>query len=203
LKNYNTHSLHESIKPLVIDVKEYENFGVIIVRTTPGKTKEALASMENAYKSINPNYAFAYQFLDEEYNKLYRNEQVVAKLSNVFAVLAITISCLGLLGLVMFSVEQRAKEFGIRKVLGATVINIVSLISRDFLKLIVISFCIAAPLAGYLMHEWLQGFAYRIELSWWIFALSGAMALMIAIFTICVQAIHSATDNPVNVLKTE
>jgi ABC-type antimicrobial peptide transport system permease subunit len=203
LKNYHTHSLHEPIKPLIIDVKEYEYFGVMLVRTEPGKTKEALASLEKVYKDINPNYPFGYQFMDQEYDKLYRNEQVVAKLSNAFAILAIMISCLGLLGLVMLSAEQRTKEFGIRKVLGATVTNIINLLSQDFLKLIVIAFCIAAPLAGYFMNVWLQGFAFRIPLSWWIFAVSGGVALMIAMITISVQAVQSAVTNPVKSLRSE
>jgi putative ABC transport system permease protein len=203
LKNYHTHSLHEPIKPLIIDVKEYEYFGVILVRTEPGKTKEALASLEKVYKNINPNYPFGYQFMDQEYDKLYRNELVVAKLSNVFAILAILISCLGLLGLVMLSAEQRTKEFGIRKVLGATVTNIIHLLSQDFLKLIMVAFCIAAPLAGYFMNVWLQGFAFRIPLSWWIFAVSGGIALTIALITISVQAVQSAITNPVKSLRSE
>lgn len=203
LKDYNTNSLREPIKPLIIDVKEYEYFGVILVKTETGKTKEALASMEKVYKEINPKFGFAYKFLDEEYNKMYHNEEVITKLSNAFAILAIIISCLGLLGLVMFSAEQRTKEFGIRKVLGASASNIVNLLSQDFLKLVAISFCIAAPVAGYFMYEWLQTFAYQIELSWWIFAISGALALLIALLTICFQAIQSATANPVKALKVE
>ena len=202
-KDYHTHSLHESIKPLIIDVKEYEYFGVFIVRTEPGKTKEAIASLEQVYKDLNPNYPFSCQFVDQEYEKLYRREQVVAKLSNAFALLAITISCLGLLGLVMFSAEQRNREFSIRKVLGATVSNIVALLSTDFLKLIGISFCIAAPLGGYLMYQWLQAFAFKIALSWWIFAAAGGVAVLIAMLTICAQAIQSAVTNPVKSLRSE
>jgi putative ABC transport system permease protein len=203
LKDYHTHSLHEPIKPLIVDVKEYEYFGVIMVRTEPGKTKEALASLDQVYKTINPDFPFAYQFLDQEYEKLYRNEQVVTRLSNAFAILAILISCLGLLGLVMFSAEQRTKEFGIRKVLGATVTNIIRLLSQDFLRLVMISFCIATPLAGYAMYLWLQKFAFKIELSWWIFVLSGGIALCIALATICVQAVQSGLTNPVKSLRSE
>lgn len=203
LKDYHTHSLHEPIKPVILDVKEDLYFGVVIARTEPGKTKEALESLEAVYKDINPNYPFAYQFLDQEYENLYRNEQVISKLSNAFAALAIIISCLGLLGLVMFSAEQRIKEIGIRKVLGATVTNIVSLLSKDFLTLVCVSFFIAAPIAGYFMNQWLQGFTYKIELSWWIFALAGATALLIALLTICVQAIQSALANPVKSLRSE
>ena len=203
LKDYNTNSLHEPIKPLVMDVKEYENFGVIMVRLERGKATDALAGLEQVYKGINPNYAFAYQFLDQEYDKLYRSEQIVTKLSSVFALIAIGISCLGLLGLVMFSAEQRTREFGIRKVLGASVRNIVTLLSTDFLKLVAVSFCIAAPLAGYFMNAWLERFAYRIELSWWIFVASGLIALSIALLTIAYQALHSATASPVQSLKVE
>jgi putative ABC transport system permease protein len=203
LKDYHTYSMHEPIKPVIIDVKEYEYFGVIMVRTEPGKTKEALASLEKVCKDINPNYPFAYQFVDQEYEKLYQNEKLITKLSNVSAVLAILISCLGLLGLVMFSAEQRIKEFGIRKVLGASVSNIAALLSQDFIKLVVVSFCIAAPLAGYFMHQWLQEFAFKINLSWWIFALAGGVALLIAMLTISYQAIRAAVVNPINNLKSE
>jgi ABC-type antimicrobial peptide transport system permease subunit len=203
LKDYHTNSFHEPMNPLIMDVKEDLYFGVIMVRTEPGKTKEALTSLETVCKDINPNYPFVFQFLDVEYDKLYRNEQVTAKLSNVFALVAILISCLGLLGLVMFSAEQRIKEIGIRKVLGATVTNIVRLLSKDFLALVVVSFVIAAPVAGYFMNEWLQGFAFKISLSWWIFALAGGGALLIALLTIGVQAIQSAIVNPVKSLRAE
>jgi len=203
LKDYHTNTMREPIKPLIIDVKEYEVFGVIIVRLEPGKTKEALASVEKVCKEINPNYPFAFQFLDQEYDKLYRNEKVITKLTNTFAVLGMVISCLGLLGLVMFAAEQRTKEIGIRKVLGATVANIVNLLSKEFLSLVLISFLIAAPIAGYFMYQWLEGFAYKIELSWWIFALAGAAAITIALITVSVQAIQSAVVNPVKSLKVE
>ncbi|MEJ0054355.1 MAG: permease prefix domain 2-containing transporter [Bacteroidota bacterium] len=203
LKDYHTNSLHEPIRPLLVDVKEDLYFGIVVVRTEPGKTTEALASLEKAYHEINPDFPFAYQFVDEEFAKIYNNEQVMSKLSNVFAIVAIMISCLGLLGLVMFTAEQRTKEFGIRKVLGATVTNIAGLLSKDFIAIIAVSFLIAAPIAGYFMDQWLAEFAFRIELSWWIFALSGAGALFIALLTISVQAIQSALNNPVKSLRTE
>jgi putative ABC transport system permease protein len=203
LKDYHMNSLHEPINPLIVDVKEDLYFGVIIIRTEPGKTEEALVSLEKVYKEINPNYPFDYQFVDQEYDKLYRNEQVMAKLSTAFAGLAIIISCLGLLGLVMFSAEQRTKEIGIRKVLGASIADIINLLSRDFLKLIMVAFLIAAPVSGYFMHRWLQNFAFQIELSWWIFGLAGAAALLIALLTVCIQAVQSAVANPVDSLKSE
>jgi putative ABC transport system permease protein len=203
LKDYHTNSLHEPMKPLILDVKEYEYFGVMLIRTEPGKTKEALASLEKVYKVVNPNYPFAYQFMDQEYDKLYRNEQVITKLSNAFAMLAISISCLGLLGLVAFSAEQRTKEIGIRKVLGATVTNIVALLSKDFIRIVFLSFIIAAPISGYAMHQWLQGFAYKIDLGWWIFVAAGTAALLISFFTISFQALTAALANPVNSLRSE
>jgi putative ABC transport system permease protein len=203
LKDYHTNTLREPIKPLIIDVKEYEYFGVVMVKLEPGKTREGLASLEAVCKEVNPNYPFAFKFLDQEYDKLYRNEKVITRLTNIFALLGIAISCLGLLGLVMFAAEQRTKEIGIRKVLGATVSNIVNLLSKEFLSLVLLSFLIASPLAGYLMHQWLQGFAYKINLSWWIFAMAGLFALLIALLTISVQAFQSAVVNPVKSLRSE
>jgi putative ABC transport system permease protein len=203
IKDYHTNSLHQPMQPLIVDVKEDLYFGVVMVRTEPGKTKEALASLSKVYAEINPDYPFAYQFLDQEYEKLYRSEQVMASLSNAFAILAILISCLGLLGLAMFSAEQRVKEIGIRKVLGATVTNIINLLSRDFLKIVFISFFIGSPVAWYLMRQWLQGFAFQIDLSWWIFALAGLSALLVALLTVSIQAVQSAIANPVDSLKSE
>jgi putative ABC transport system permease protein len=203
LKDYHTNTLHEPIKPLIIDVKEYETFGVIMVRLEPGKTKEVLATLATLCHEINPNYPFAFQFLDQEYDKLYRNEKVITRLTNIFAVLGVAISCLGLLGLVMLAAEQRTKEIGIRKVLGATVANIVNLLSKEFVALVLVSFLIAAPISGYFMDRWLQGFAYKIELSWWIFGVAGVTALAIALLTISIQAFQSAIRNPVKSLRTE
>lgn len=203
LKDYHTQSLHEPIKPIMLDVKEYEDFGVIMVRTQPGKTKEALASLAKVYKDINPNYPFAFQFVDEEYKKLYNSELIISQLSVLFATLAILISCLGLLGLVMFASEQRVKEIGIRKVLGASLGQIVALFSKDFLQLILLAFLIATPLAWYFLHQWLQDFAYKIPLSWWIFALAGGISVLIALLTMSYQAVRSAMANPVKSLRAE
>jgi ABC-type antimicrobial peptide transport system permease subunit len=203
LKDYHTHSLREPIKPVILDVKEYEYFGMIIVRTIPGKAKEALSSLEKVYKVINPNYPFAYQFVDEEYKNLYSNEMIISKLSVLFATLAILISCLGLLGLVMFSAEQRTKEIGIRKVLGASISSIIGLFSKDFLKLIVIAFLIAAPIGWYSMNHWLQDFAYKIDITWWTFALAGGVSILITLIIVSYQAIKAAITNPVTSLRSE
>ncbi len=203
LKDYHTQSLREPIKPIIIDLKENLNFGVIIVRTQTGKTKEALASLKEVYKNINPSYPFTYQFADEEYRMLYRNDLIISKLSILFSALAILISCLGLLGLVMFSAEQRTKEIGIRKVLGASVGQIIVLFSKNFLELILIAFLIAAPLAWYLMKTWLQEFVYKIDISWWIFALAGILSVLIAFLTMSYQAIKAGMASPVKSLRTE
>lgn len=203
LKDYHISSLHEEIKPLIVDVKEDLNFGIIMVKTRPGQTKEALKSLELANAEVNPNYPLAYEFLDQEYAKMYESEAIISKLSNVFAILAILISCLGLLGLAMFSAEQRTKEIGIRKVLGASVNSIIAMFSREFVQLVLVSFIIAAPIAWYLMYNWLQSFAYSISLAWWIFALTGISALIIALLTVSFQTMRAALRNPVKSLRAE
>jgi putative ABC transport system permease protein len=203
LKDYHTQSLREPIKPVVMDVKEYEYFGVIIVKTVSGKTTEALESLSKVYKEINPRFAFAYQFADLEYAKLYSSEMLISKLTILFAALAIGISCMGLLGLVMFSAEQRMKEISVRKVLGASLSQIMSLFSKDFLQLILIAFLVASPLAWYAMFSWLKGFAYKIDISWWMFAVAGLFAVMIALLTISYQSLKSALTNPVTSLRSE
>jgi ABC-type antimicrobial peptide transport system permease subunit len=141
--------------------------------------------------------------MDERYGQLYKSEQVVNKLSNVFAVLGIAISCMGLLGLSMFSAEQRRKELSIRKVLGASVSGIVMKFSKDFLRLVVLALVIAVPIAWVMMETWLQRFAYRIDLSWWMFAMAGVIAILLSILTIGVQAVKSALENPVKNLRSE
>jgi putative ABC transport system permease protein len=203
LQDYHTQSLREPIKPVVLDVKEGENFGVILIRTQKGQTTQALASLAKVYNDINPNYPFDYQFVDAEYKKLYSSEQVMSSLSVIFAIVAIMISSLGLLGLVMFSAEQRVKEFGVRKVLGASMGTLVALFAQDFMKLVMIAFLIAMPLGWYAMHAWLQDFAYRVDLSWWIFALAAVISILIAFAVLSYEAIKTALANPVKSLRSE
>lgn len=203
VRDFHTQSLRDPILPVLLDVKEGEYFGVIIARTKPGETREALASLKKVYQVINPQYPFAYQFVDDEYDKLYTSELLVTRLSILFAALAILISCMGLLGLVMFSAEQRTREIGVRKVLGASVGQIVALFSRDSLQLIGIAFLAAVPLGWLAMHAWLQQFAYRVSLSWWIFALAGLSSLALALATMGYQAVKAAVANPVKSLRTE
>ena len=203
LKDFHFRSLHEQIQPMIMQLRDRGDYGIILIRTEPGETKEALASLETLCKQLNPSFPFAYTFSDEEYQKLYNNEQIVRKLSNAFAFLAIFISCLGLLGLVMFTAEQRTKEIGIRKVLGASVAGIVQLMSADFIKLILVAILIASPLAWWTMKMWLNDYAYKISISWWIFVFAGGLAVLIALFTISFQAIKAAIANPVKSLRSE
>jgi hypothetical protein len=203
LKDFNFRSLHETIKPMIIRFGENEDHGSILLRTQPGKTREALVNLEALCKKFNPAFPFTYSFTDEEYQKLYNNEQVIGKLSNTFAFLAIFISCLGLLGLVIFTAEQRTKEVGIRKVLGASVTSIIQLLSSDFLKLVFIAILIASPIAWWAMKSWLNNYAYKITISWWMFAAAGGLVILIATVTISFQAIKAAIANPVKSLRTE
>ena len=159
IKNFHFNSLHEPIRPLIIRFGEQEDWGNVMVRTKAGKTKQALTGLEQLCRELNPKFPFTYQFADEEYQNLYKSEAIVHNLSNCFACLAIFISCLGLLGLAMFTAEQRTKEFGIRKVLGARVSTLFTLLSKDFLVLVLIAFVFASPLAWWAMHGWLQNFA--------------------------------------------
>jgi ABC-type antimicrobial peptide transport system permease subunit len=203
VKDFHFNSLHEVINPLMLRLGENFDGGIALVKTEPGKTKEALASLEKVYKELNPKVPFTYRFSDEEYQKLYRSEQVVSQFANYFAFLAIFISCLGLLGLVIFTAEQRTKEFGIRKVLGARPIILFNLLSKEFLGLVVVAIIIASPVAWYFSNRWLQDFAYRTNLRWWVFVLAAFTALLIALATISFQSIKAAIANPVKSLRTE
>jgi putative ABC transport system permease protein len=203
MKDFHFRSLQEVIKPLSMRI-ELKNLGLISVKISSQNTPATLAAIESKWKTFIPNRPFSYYFLDEFFDRQYRAEQRFGKLFLNFAVLAIFISCLGLLGLASYSTLQRTREIGIRKVLGATVPGIVNLLSKDFLILVAISFLVASPLAGIFMnYYWLKGFAYRIDESWWIFAIAGILALVIALGTISFQAIRAATSNPVKSLRSE
>jgi predicted permease len=166
-------------------------------------TNAMLSKVEAVMKKHNPAYPFEYTFVDETFNAKFKSEQLIGKLSQLFAILAILISCLGLFGLAAYTAEQRSKEIGIRKVLGASVSGLVKLLSKDFLKLIGISILISIPIAWYAMDNWLQDYAYRIEISWWVFIIAGVGAILIALVTVSFQAIKAALANPVDSLKTE
>jgi len=166
-------------------------------------TAAALSAIEAVVRKNNPAYPFNYRFVDDQFNRMFQNEALIGKLSRVFAALAIIISCLGLFGLAAFTAERRTKEIGVRKVLGASVAGIATLVSKDFLKLVVFSCLVAFPAAWWMMQKWLTNYEYRITISWWIFLIAGAAAIAIAIATVSYQAIKAALANPVKSLRTE
>ena len=174
-----------------------------MVRLTGGQERSTIAQIEQIFKQFHPDNTFNYSFLDNNYQALYEAESKVATLSKYFSGLAILISCLGLLGLVLFTAERRQKEIGIRKVLGASITNIIVLLSKDFVKLIIVAFIIAIPIAYYYVQQWLSNFAYHVEIRWWIFGLAGSSIICIALFTISFQSIKAALVNPVKSLRNE
>jgi len=201
VKNFNFESLRQDIGPLCLLLGQ--NNGLAMFKIGTGNINNLIGQVENKWKTMAPGMPFSYRFLDESFNEMYRSEQRVGKIVLTFSVLAILIACLGLFGLATFIAEQRTKEIGIRKVLGASVSGIVQLLSKDFVKLVFIAFMIAAPVGWYFMHKWLQDFAYRVNISWWIFLLAAGLAIFIALATVSFQAIKTALMNPVKSLRTE
>jgi len=195
--------MHQTIDPLIVRLDENWPWGTILVRVNGQHTKETLAALHKICTGLNPKFPFTYTFSDQEFANLYKSEQVVSQLANWFAVLAIFISCLGLFGLATFTAGQRTKEIGVRKVLGATAASVVGLLSKDFLKPLLIAITIATPLAWFIMNRWLSGYAYKIQLDWWIFLLAGLLAICIAMLTVSYQSIKSALMNPVISLRSE
>ncbi len=200
VKDFHYRSLHEKIGPMILSDHAGNGF---YIKTTAGNTPAAIAAAQKIWRKFFPDAPFEYDFLDDKYNSLYKTEQQSSLLITLFASIAILVSALGLLGLAAFAAEQKVKEIGIRKVLGASVKSIVSLLSVDFIKMVVIASVIAFPVAWWAMNKWLQDFAYRINLSWWIFVLAAGIALTIAIITVSVQAIKAAVANPVKSLRSE
>ena len=204
VKDFNFEDLHVPITAYGFEVnRSFTNFNYAIVHTGTGDIRPVLTAMENAWHRLDPDEPFEYNFLNAEFDKNYATDARLSAIVGYFTLIAICISCLGLFGLATFSAEQRTKEIGIRRVLGASATGIVTLLSADFLKLVGISLLAASPLAYYLMHRWLQNFAYKTTISWTVFALTAALALVIAMATISFQAIRAATTNPAKTLRTE
>ncbi len=201
-KDFHFESLHETIKPMVFLCNPERTYQVAI-KLAAGQERATLARLGAFYRSFNPGFPFGFSFVDQTYQAQHVAEGRVSVLSGWFAGLAILISCLGLFGLVVFNAEQRTKEIGIRKVLGASVTSIVALLSRDFLRLVLLAVVLITPLAWYAMHHWLQGFAYRVDLDWWVFALAGGVALGIALLTVSLQSVKAARMNPVRSMRSE
>ncbi|MEM0992428.1 MAG: FtsX-like permease family protein, partial [Bacteroidota bacterium] len=168
-----------------------------------GSERAVLDQIKQLWTDFAPQAPFSFSFLDEDINAQYQSEERLASVLSTFTFLSIFIACLGLLGLITYITQQRTKEIGIRKVLGATTASILALLSKDFLKLIVLALVLATPIAYYFMNQWLQDFAYSIELQWWVFALAGLAAIGIALLTVSVQSVRAALANPVNSLRSE
>jgi putative ABC transport system permease protein len=180
------------------------NLNNINIKINPNvSAHDALQKIAAIFKKYDPSTPFTYQFVDDDYAKNFQNEERIGKLSSCFAALAIFISCLGLFGMASFTAEQRIKEIGVRKVLGATVFNLWRLLSKDFVLLVVISLLISIPVSYYYMHQWLQGYQYRTEINWWVFALAAFGAMVVTLITVSYQSISAALANPVKSLKTE
>ncbi len=203
LEDYHINSLHQPIKPVIMDVKEDLNFGNILVKTAPSQTTMAIESITEIFSQINPAYALDLKFLDSEYQKMYKNEVAISKLSSVFTFISILISCFGIIGLSMTSAEKRMKEIGIRKVLGASVKQLVHLFSAPFIILVLIAAVIAIPVSWVIFSEWLSNFAYHIDLAWYNFAIASGFLLALTFLSISTQAIRAATINPVETIKSE
>jgi len=204
IKDFHFQSLHEEIRPLAFHWMGPDGFGkTVSVRFRTTNIPVLLKSIEKTWKRLAKGQAFEYEFFDERFAANYNSEQNTARLLTAFSLLAIAIACLGLLGLATFATQQRTKEIGIRKVLGASVLNLSRLLSNEFLKLVLLANLIAWPLAYFVMNRWLRDFAYRTSLDIRLFLLSGVLALIIAMLTVSYQSIRAARANPVNSLRNE
>ncbi len=207
LKDFNANSLHDPMTPFAVFHRASKTYNIrascAVVRVGAGQARAAVETVERQWKQFTGGAPLEYSFLDEDFDRQYRSEQRLGKVLGVFTMIAIFIACLGLFGLAAYIAEQRTKEIGIRKVLGASVVSIIGLLSKDFLKLVVIAILVAVPLAWYGMNRWLQDFAYRVDISVWMFVAAGILALVIALATVIYQALRAATANPVEALRSE
>jgi putative ABC transport system permease protein len=202
-RDFNFNSLHNKIETMFMFSQTDWGFSNMSVKINGNKPKEAIAFIQSVWQKNCPDVPFEYQFLDEHFEELYRADSQISTIVGSLAILAIIISCLGLFGLASYSAERRIKEVGIRKVLGASLDNIVLMLSRDFLKYVLIAVIIAWPLSWIAIHKWLQDYAYRVNISWWVFVMAGILAMLIALITVSFQAIKAALANPVKSLRTE
>jgi putative ABC transport system permease protein len=201
IKNFHSGSIYNPISPLIvlIDSEPYQMY----MRTAEGKTMEAIQQLEKIHKKFSPSYPFEYSFMNEHYDRMYKSEVIMSKLANFFALLAIVISCLGLVGLASLTAAQRVKEIGIRKVLGATISDVLLLLSKDYARLILIALIISIPVANYFITGWLEKFQFRIDLSWWTYLIAGGIVLIIALLSVSSQSLKAAITNPVDSLRSE
>lgn len=202
IKDFNFASLHDEVKPLVTGFTA-ERSNNISLRLKTEDLSATLKELENTWKTVATQSPFATSFLEEDFDSLYRTERNIRNVLSAFTFLSVLVACLGLFGLASFTIKQRFREIGIRKVLGSSVKDIVQLLSKDFLKLVIISFVIASPIAWYIMNKWLQDYAFRIDIGFWVFVIAGSMAFVVAFLTVSLQAMKAAVANPIKSLRTE
>jgi ABC-type antimicrobial peptide transport system permease subunit len=203
VNDFNYQPLTTTIQPMVLRYRPDEWHFNLLIKTKPDKTPETIAIVEKLYKKYDKESAFEYGFVDQALDALYKSQQGAGRIILSFTFLTVLISCMGLFGLAAYTAEQRTKEIGIRKVLGASVGTIVSMLSKDFLRLVLLAILLAAPVSWYVMQKWLQDFAYRIDMSWWMFAAAGGLAVGITWLTTSYHALKAAIVNPVKSLRTE
>lgn len=203
VNDFHYSSMHDAIGPICLMVTSRSRPTAINIKLAGNNIAQGMNSIKETWQNLMPNYPFKYQFYDQWFDSMYRSEERFAKTIGFFAILAIVISCIGILGLAIFSAEQRIKEIGIRKVNGAKISEVITMLNKDFVKWVIIAFVVATPIAYYAMNKWLESFAYKTNLSWWIFALAGLLALGIALLTVSWQSWRAATRNPVEALRYE
>ena len=201
IKDFNFQSLRDNVSPLIFYYSE--DHGALSVRINSANIPALLDRVKAKWRDFSPNQQFNYSFMDKDFESMYRSEQRMGTISIIFTSLAIIIACLGLFGLAAYAAEQRTKEIGIRKVLGASMSTIIGMLSKDFIKLVLIAIVFASPLAWWAMNYWLQDFAYRQNIQWWVVAIAGTAAILIAFITISFQSIKAAITNPVTSLRSE
>jgi putative ABC transport system permease protein len=202
VKDFHYKSLHDKIEPTVLQIYP-QAYSKVAVKINGSKIETTIGEIKKVWSRYSADYPIEYNFLDESFGKMYKGEDKLKTLLTLFTAITIFVSCLGLLGLAANAAERRKKEIGVRKVLGATVADLVALLSKDFVKLVLISFLVACPIAWYFMNQWLDSFSYRITITWWMFAVAGALAVMLALVTVSFQSIKAALSNPVKNLRTE
>jgi putative ABC transport system permease protein len=201
VKDFHFQDLHSEIKPYGFQMVGQNSYNYLIAHASGARLQDVLSDIETAWAKLNPGEPFEYNFLDESFDANYAADERLSQMVYYFTIIAIFISCMGLFGLATFSAEQRTREIGIRKVLGASVSGIVSLLSKDFLRLVIIAVVIGSPVAAWVMHRWLNDFAYRTNIEWTVFLVTALIAVIIALLTISVQAIRAALANPVKSLR--
>ena len=202
VKDFHYQSLHEKIEPSVLQIYP-QAYSKVAVKISGANIETIIGEIRKVWNRYSPDYPIEYNFLDESFGKMYQGEDKLKTLLTLFTAITIFVSCLGLLGLAAYAAERRKKELGVRKVLGATVEGLVVLLSKDFVKLVLISLLLASPVAWYFMNQWLENFPYRVNISWWMFALAGGLAVLLALFTVSFQTVKAALSNPVHNLRSE